>query len=135
MTESGWLQLAGLIIPAITGVLVIWLKLEADKISRRTDAKFVGVKDQLDEHDRIDKKIKSDVSDVIAQNEQQLQKLGRVHDDINGRVAELVAIRVKEELRTVREQERAHAQELIDVAKAAALEIIEKAKKEAGKKE
>ncbi len=125
MTEQGWLALATLIVGAFNGAFLIYMKMKTGQ--------------QLDES-------KTTVDHIVAQNHEQSQRLGEVHADINGRVAQLidskvhehigaaVALAVANALKEEREKSadivRQTAKELIETAKQAASELKDESKKD-----
>ena len=118
MSESGWLSLATLIVGALNGMFLIYIKMKTGQ--------------QLDDN-------KAATDHIVVQNHEQTQKLSEVHADINGRVAQLidskvhehigaaVALAVANALKEEREKSaqmvRDTAKELIATAKQAASEL------------
>ena len=84
MSESGILQILTLLISSATGVAMLWLKSRIDKKDE-----YIKV---------VNQEVKDQVSNVMLQNSRQTKKLDSIHEDINGRVAELVAAKVAIEL-------------------------------------
>jgi len=77
MSESGWLSLATLIIGALNGAFLLWVKVKTGQ--------------QLDES-------KGRMDHIVIQNHEQSAKLSEVHADINGRVAQLIDSKVHEHI-------------------------------------
>ena len=77
MSESGWLSLATLIIGFLNSAFLLYLKVKTGQ--------------QLDD-------AKTTTDRIVAQNHEQSQKLGEVHADINGRVAQLIDSKVHEHI-------------------------------------
>ena len=118
MSESGWLSLATLIVGALNGMFLVYIKMKTGQ--------------QLDDN-------KAAADHIVLQNHEQTQKLSEVHADINGRVAQLidskvhehigaaVALAVANALKEEREKSaqmvRETAKELIATAKQAASEL------------
>lgn len=129
MSESGWLTLATLIIGFFNGAFLLYMKVKTGQ--------------QLDDAKEV-------TSHIVMQNHEQSQKLGEVHADINGRVAQLidskvhehigaaVAIAVANALKEEREKSadaiKQTAKELIETAKQAASELKDESKEEKSKK-
>lgn len=70
MTESFWLQLASLIVSAISAGFVLWLKHSVNSVEKKTN-------------------------NVITQNEGQAQQLSNVHTEINSRLTQYIDAAVK----------------------------------------
>jgi len=111
MSEQGFITIAGLVIGAITGTngILAYFANRAAKLNRKAmDLRF-------DEHNKLD-------STVINKVDAQAVKLHQIHIDINGRVAELVAIKVKEALVDERANVASIIAESVPAAVAIALE-------------
>jgi len=118
MSESGWLSLATLIIGGLNGLFLLWVKLKTGQ--------------QLDDNKAV-------TDHIVAQNHEQSQKLGEVHADINGRVAQLIDSKVHEHIgaavalavaNALKEEREAHAAkvkqdaaDLLSLAKQAAKDL------------
>lgn len=72
MSEAGWLQIATLITSMITGIFVLWI-----------NSKSKEAKESLE-------KMHEKTNTVIKQNETQSEQIGEVHQEVNGRLKELV---------------------------------------------
>lgn len=115
MSESGWLSLATLLVGAVNGFFLLWVKYKTGQ--------------QLDES-------KGRMDHIVLQNHEQSNKLSEVHADINGRVAQLIDSKVHEHIgaavalavATALKEER-DAQKAATVKSAA--DVIELAKKAA----
>ena len=115
MTESGWLSLATLIIGALNGAFLLYLKVKTGQ--------------QLDES-------KGRMDHIVMQNHEQSAKLGEVHADINGRVAQLIDSKVHEHIgaavalavaTALKEERESHAAKI----KQDAIDVLDMAKKAA----
>ena len=127
MSESGWLQLATLIVSSASGLMMVWLR-----------SKFNS---DMKERNDVDRAVHDKVEAVLTQNDEQGKKLDTIHDDINGRVADLIASKVKEQVAAAvqsalnahiaaeKADVRERAAQVLDTAKNAALELIVEAKK------
>jgi len=118
MSEGGWLSLATLVIGALNGFFLLWVKFKTGQ--------------QLDENKAV-------TDHIVVQNHEQTTKLAEVHADINGRVAQLIDSKVHEHIgaavalavaNALKEEREAHATkvkqdaaDLLSLAKQAARDL------------
>ena len=84
MSESGWLSLATLIIGALNGMFLVYIKMKTGQQLDITQSKL--------EHNQ------TVTEHIVTQNHEQTAKLAEVHADINGRVAQLIDSKVHEHI-------------------------------------
>lgn len=112
MSESGWITIVTMIISAINGGFMIWIKYKQGVVENKADlaagtAVQLGVKQ----------------SELMEVNYAQNQKLIDIHTDINGRVAELVNKRVELAVAPLMEQIRLLQAEISRMVKAGTKEL------------
>lgn len=102
MSEDAILSLTTLILATLGPIIMLIVKAKLAQDNKKT----LG---ELNRHNELDQAVVNDVKTVIDQNAQQLDnqqemhakntaKLETIQHDLNGRLAEMIAAKVKEEL-------------------------------------